>query len=125
MKNLSLYIDIAFCLVVLPVMAMIFPVERWFHNFPWYVISVGAWLYAIYFLNRFLTVPFLFSNRMRRIAGCSMIVVSVAVTACLADIGLYDPKPNILDAGISRLFPSIQQYQQAVWSLFKIGRAHV
>ena len=33
---------------------------------------------------------------------------------------LYTPKPSIYDEGIFRLFPNIQQYQQAVWSLFMI-----
>ena len=41
-------------------MAMIFPIERWYHNFPWYIFTVGVWLYAVYFFNRFLTVPALF-----------------------------------------------------------------
>lgn len=36
MRNISLYIDLVFCIIVLPLMALIFPVERWFHNFQWY-----------------------------------------------------------------------------------------
>lgn len=123
MKNLSLYIDLAFCIVVLPAMMMIFPVERWFHNFRWYVVSVGVWLYCLYFLNRFLTVPFLFKGKRQQLAGALMIVTSLVITYCFSRITLYTPKPNIHDIGIGRVLPHIQQYQQAVWSLFMIVEA--
>ena len=123
MKNVLLYIDAVFCLVVLPVMVMIFPVERWLHNFPWYVITVGVWLYALYFLNRYLTVPLLYGTGSRRWRGCLLIVLSLILTYALSQINLYNPKPNVHDAGIVRILPSIQQYQQAVWSLFMIVEA--
>lgn len=120
MKNISFYIDLAFCIIVLPLMMMIFPVERWFHNFQWYVISVAIWLYCLYFLNRFFTVPSLFGGKKRAAAAILMIVGSVIVTYCFSCVKLYTPKPSIYDAGITRLFPDIQPYQQAVWSLFMI-----
>lgn len=123
MKNVTIYIDLVFCLIVLPVMVMIFPVERWFHNFQWYVITVGIWLYVLYLLNRFFAVPALFGTRKRRWAGVTMILLSFAVTYLLSQISLYVPKPNIHDEGILRIFPSIQQYQQAVWALFMIVEA--
>lgn len=123
MKNVTLYIDIAFCLIVLPVMAMIFPVERWLHNFQWYVITVGIWLYAVYFVNRALAVPFLFCGGKRKAAGIAMILLSLAGTYILSQVNLYNPKPNIHDVGITRYLPPVQQYQQAVWSLFMIVEA--
>lgn len=123
MKNVNAYIDLAFCLIVLPVMAIIFPVERWFHNFPWYVTTVGVWLYALYFLNRAVTVPMLFGNRARRRVGIALIILSLVATFGLSQISLYNPKPNIHDEGIVRILPSVQQYQQAVWSLFMIVEA--
>lgn len=120
MKNISLYIDIAFCVIVLPVMMLIFPTERWFHNFQWYVVSVGVWLYCLYFLNRFVTVPFLFKDKGYRVAGTLLIIASVAVTFGFSQITLYTPKPSIHDIGINRIFPSVEQYRQAIWSLFMI-----
>lgn len=120
MKNVSLYIDLAFCIIVLPLMAMIFPVERWFHNFQWYVVSVGIWLYLLYFLNRFATVPVLFKGKRGRLAGAIMIAFSIAVNYGLSQVSLYTPTPNIHDNGINRIFLETQQYQQAVWSLFMI-----
>lgn len=56
-KRIPKYIDLIFCLVVLPVMIAIFPEERWAQNFPLYTIGVGIWLYLLYFLNRYFVVP--------------------------------------------------------------------
>ncbi|MDE5674805.1 MAG: histidine kinase [Muribaculaceae bacterium] len=120
MRRLPLCIDLAFCIMVLPIMIMIFPVERWYHYFPGYVATVGLWLYSLYALNRFVTVPFLFKGRLYIWLGVTMITLSVIVTYCISCIMLYTPKPSIYDEGIFRLFPNIQQYQQAVWSLFMI-----
>lgn len=123
MKNVSLYIDLVFCIIVLPVMAMIFPIERWFHNFQAYMITVTVWLYAVYFINRAVTVPFLFRGERKRIFGILLIVTSLVATYLLSDVMLYNPKPNIHDFGITRILPHIQQYQQAIWSLFMIVEA--
>ncbi|MDE5941583.1 MAG: histidine kinase [Muribaculaceae bacterium] len=123
MKNLSGYIDLVFCIIVLPVMMMIFPVERWFHNFRWYVTSVGIWLYLLYFLNRFITVPCLFKNIRKKIYAAIIIAISLIVTYKFSCVSLYTPKPNIHDQGIVRIFPSVLHYQQTVWSLFMIVEA--
>lgn len=123
MRSISTYIDLAFCIAVLPAMAIIFPVERWYHNFPWYVICVGVWLYSAYFVNRALAVPALFGNRRSRIAGLMIVVLSIAVTYALSKVQLYTPKPSVYDYGINRVLPAVNQYQQAVWSLFVIVEA--
>ena len=120
MKRLPLYIDLTFCIIVLPIMMMIFPVERWYHYFPGYVVTVGVWLYSLYMLNRFVTVPFLFKGRFFMWIGVLLILVPVFVTYCISCVMLYSPKPSVYDEGIFRVFPNIQQYQQAVWSLFMI-----
>lgn len=123
MRNISLYIDIVFCIIVLPVMIMIFPIERWYHNFPVYVTSAGLWLYALYLLNRLITVPFLFNSRSRAITGVLIILLSIGVTYGFSSVSLYIPKPNIHDEGIDRMLPHVLQYQQAIWSLFMIVEA--
>lgn len=120
MKNVSYYIDLVFCLVVLPVMALIFPLERWFHNFPMFVVPVAIWLYLLYVINRVITVPFLFNKGIKKYLGYALIILSFVVTFCFSNISLYTPKPNVHDNGIIRILPKIQQYQQAVWSLFMI-----
>lgn len=120
MNRIKKYIDISFCLVFLPLMIIIFPVERWFHNFPTYTISVGVWLYAVYAINRIVTVPLLFSRYNRILWGCAILLLSIIATYQIAGIKLYEPKPSIYDAGITRHLPIVEQYQQCIWSLFVI-----
>ena len=119
-KNLPVYIDLAFCVIVLPVMMMLFPIERWYHNFQWYVLSVGAWLYSLYFLNRFVTVPLLFKGRRYSLISVLTIAASLGVTYGFSRITLYTPPPNLHDIAIGRVLPATLQYQQAVWTLFMI-----
>lgn len=120
MKNLPLYIDIAFCLIVLPIMIFLFPVERWFHYVPWYVILVGIWLYFTYIFNRAVTVSLFFKNNKVWILGILIVLVSIVITFAIASVQWYVPRPTEYDRGIVRLFPSITQHKQAVWSLFVI-----
>lgn len=120
MRNISLYIDLAFCIIVLPVIIIIFPIERWFHYFPVYVISVGIWLYGLYLLNRTVTVPCLFKGKPKVMIGIGLIAISVCITYLFSCVTLYTPKPSIHDIGITRHLPIVQPYQQAVWSLFMI-----
>lgn len=101
-------------------MMMLFPIERWYHNFQWYVLSVGLWLYGLYFLNRFVTVPMLFNGRKKSAIGIIAIAVSLGITYCFSRITLYTPPPNLHDMAIGRILPSALQYQQAVWTLFMI-----
>lgn len=123
MKKMPICIDLAFCLIVLPMMMAIFPIERWWTNFQWYVLTVGIWLYALYFLNRRVTVPWLFGSARRRVGAVWMIAVSAGVTYALSQVNLYSPKPNVHDQGIVRVLPAVLQYQQAVLSLFMIVEA--
>lgn len=123
MKNLALYIDLAFCLIVLPVMVVLSPIERWVHNFTAYMMIAGVWLYLVYIINRAFTIHFLFGSRNKKVYGIIMILVSIIVTFILSSIELYIPKPNIHDEGIVRHLPQILQYQQALWTLFMIVEA--
>ena len=95
MKNLALYIDLVFCLVVLPIMVALSPIERWVHNFTVYMLCAGIWLYLVYFINRAFTVPFLFSDRNKKIGAVILILMSIIVTFIFSGIELYNPKPNV------------------------------
>ena len=123
MKNLALYIDLAFCLVVLPIMVAMSPIERWIQHFTTYMLCAGIWLYLVYFINRVFTVPFLFGDRHKKISAVIMILMSIIVTLIFSAIELYNPEPNIHDKGIVRHLPQILQYQQALWTLFMIVEA--
>ena len=123
MKNLALYIDLAFCLVVLPIMVAMSPIERWIQHFTTYMLCAGIWLYLVYIINRLFTVPFLFGDRHKKIGAVIMILMSIIVTFIFSAVELYNPEPNIHDIGIVRRLPQILQYQQALWTLFMIVEA--
>ncbi len=123
MKNVPVYIDLAFCLIVLPLLVMIFPIERWLHHFRWYVISYGIWLYALYILNRAVTVPALFRGTGQRTVGFLIILLSLAVTYGFSVVYLYTPKPNFYDMDVARILPLFPQHEQAVWSLYMVVEA--
>ena len=123
MNNLALYLDLAFCLVVLPIMVAMSPIERWIQHFTAYMLCAGIWLYLLYFINRVFTVPFLFGDRKKKIGAITMILTSIIVTLIFSGIELYNPEPNIHDQGIVRRLPQILQYQQALWTSFMIVEA--
>ena len=45
MKNKSLYIDLVFCLVIMPLMLLLFPMRQWWYGIPWYIVIVGFMLF--------------------------------------------------------------------------------
>ena len=51
-KNLPFYIDLVFCLILLPAMITLLPIERWLVNDSTFVYLLVSWLYLIYILNR-------------------------------------------------------------------------
>lgn len=123
MKKLSLCIDLVFCLVILPVMILLFPVERWFHFFPIYTVCMGVWLYGLYFINRRYVVPLLLTPGRLRGLGIMLISITLAFTCGIASIELYTPNIHVMDVGIERRLPIVEQYQQALLSLFMIVEA--
>lgn len=123
MTTLTRAIDLVFCLVVLPVMVGLLPIERWLHHFTAYMLLAGVWLYVVYAVNRALTIPLLFGSRRRKLVGVGLMVGSVVVTLILSGIELYVPQPNIHDEGIVRRLPQIRPYQQALWALFMMVEA--
>ena len=54
-KKLPFYIDLIFCLVLLPAMMTLLPIERWLINNSLFVYLLVSWLYIVYILNRALS----------------------------------------------------------------------
>lgn len=120
MKHIALYIDLAFCIVVLPLMILCFPIERWFHNFTLYIILFVIWIYTVYVVNRRFTVRLLYHGGKSRRRGWILILLSLAGTYLFSTYELYPLRPSIFDVGFTPILPHVKQYQQAVWSLFLI-----
>ncbi len=56
-KKISVYIDIAFCAVVLPLVLSIIPIEKMFASSTIFTVVLIVFLYTIYFLYRKIRVP--------------------------------------------------------------------
>lgn len=62
-NKIKLYIDIIFCLVILPIVFTLVPVDRWIVKYPYFAISLLLFLYAMYFAVRFSRLPQKFLNK--------------------------------------------------------------
>ena len=116
MKNVSRYIDLAFCLVFLPLMIFAFPVERWWGTRPLLFCSFVGWLYVTYFLYAYFVVPRLFQGRRERCAAIAAIAVSLLVTLLLSSREISSPL-YLYRRQFDFPFPiwGVRQHRQAVW----------
>lgn len=79
-RHMPIVIDIVFCLVLLPFMIWLLPVDRWAtSNAPFVIMFVG-WLYVVYFTYRYHTVPRLLRGRRQIVAALAVIAVTLVVT---------------------------------------------
>ncbi|MGN1212099.1 MAG: sensor histidine kinase [Candidatus Cryptobacteroides sp.] len=118
MKYVSLYIDLAFCLIFLPVMMFVFPVERWWGSHPVFFASFVMWLYVTYFLYKYYIVPNLFHGRRKRIGAIAAMIVSLVVTYLFSCYHITSPfyhqRPDNLPELPYRVW-GVRLNQQAVW----------
>lgn len=118
MKNIPLYIDLAFCLVLLPLMIYAFPVERWWGTYPVFFSAFIVWLYVTYFTYKYFVIPRLFHDGRQRAYAIAAIVVSLAVTFLFSAYEITSPLYHA-HWQQRELYPypiwGVRQNQQAVW----------
>ncbi|MBR5639859.1 MAG: histidine kinase [Muribaculaceae bacterium] len=126
-KKVQLWIDLFFCLVLLPVMIYLLPIERWLENNLLFVCLLVAWLYIVYFVNRVFTIPSLFKDRKRLIWAALVVIAMIGVTYLLLQYKMefhFQRQPAQPPAGAppqSTFSPlKFRLHQQAVWFLFVI-----
>lgn len=118
MKNVSLYVDIAFCLVFLPLIIYAFPVERWWGTYPVFFGSFVLWLYVTYFLYKYFVVPGLFHGGKARVYAVVAIAVSLSVTFVFSSYEITSPLYGLAQPQREHVpYPvwGVRQNQQAVW----------
>lgn len=123
-KNLSFYIDCAFCLVLLPVMIMLLPVERWLTNNSAFVYLLVGWLYAVYLINRKLIVPFFFRSKKHFGWGLCLILFTIVGTYCLTQYHLEMPWRRLPPLQLTQQhFPKVRLQRQGIWFLYLVVTA--
>lgn len=118
MKNVTLYIDLAFCFILLPLVIYAFPVERWWGTYPVFFSLFVIWLYVTYFSYKYLIIPRLFTKGRKRIVALAGILLSLTVTFLFSSYEITSPLYHIHQQQLE-ISPhpiwGIRQNQQAIW----------
>ena len=118
MRHITVYMDMAFCFILLPLVIYAFPVERWWGTYPLFFCSFVGWLYVTYFLYKYFIVPRLFIKGKKRTIAVAVIVLSLAVTFLFSAYEITSPLYHIHQQQ-RQLYPypiwGIRQNQQAIW----------
>lgn len=116
LKNLTRYIDIAFCIFLLPAMMMLLPLDKWMEHRLDFLVLLIIWLYSLYLLHRRVTIPLLFGTKRHRFIALVIFICATLITLCIAK---YQNLPEIFFAeGEERLTSKMNLQQQAVWFLY-------
>ena len=116
-KKINLYIDIIFCVVVLPLVLSIIPIERMFANATIFTVVLIIFLYAVYFLFRRIRVPALIMKK-RYTSAIFFILMLIVSTFFLAHFPLSnDFVSRIPESDIARISA---HRAQRVWFLFLV-----
>lgn len=120
LKRLPFYIDLAFCLLLLPTMLTLLPIERWLVNNSAFVYILISWLYIIYILNRKIVVPYMFSNRKRLIIALLILAITAIGTYFITQYQMEEPLKRMPHRAFLQQRPKIKLQQQGVWFLYLI-----
>lgn len=110
------WIDLLFCLVILPLAIMLLPVDRWIVNNTAFLITLVGYLYALYFTYRWAKLSQLFRQR-RYLHIAGLMLVLVGITALLTHFPMPD-NSAALDARQLAARRGIRT--QTVWFFFLI-----
>ena len=98
--KITLYIDLLFCIVILPLIIMLVPIDKWITNQTFFVITLIVYLYALYFVYRKANIPALFMQhkygRIALLPNFSLIFpcLKYPIPNCRKiSAGIYMPKP--------------------------------
>lgn len=123
-KYLPLGIDLFFCLILLPAMITLLPVERWLENNSTFVVLLVGWLYTVYFLTRKTCVPMLFRSRRQLIIALCLLVGTVLVTWLVTQYQMEFPfrGDHPRSERIRRVtnLSKIRLHQQGTWFLYLV-----
>lgn len=61
--RISTYIDLIFCLVILPLLIMLVPVEKWIIHHTYFMLTLIVYIYLLYFTYRKANIPGLVMQR--------------------------------------------------------------
>lgn len=118
MKNnhIALYIDLLFCLVIMPLVIMLLPVDRWIVTNTAFLGALIAYVYILYFVFRRACLPKLFMQK-KYLQILLLMTVLVAATELLT----HFPMPTeYITADAHQLAAKRHMRTQTIWFFFLI-----
>ena len=62
-RRTTIFIDLLFCVVILPLIIMLLPVDKWIARHPLFAMTMVTYLYALYYAIRHFHIPALIISR--------------------------------------------------------------
>ena len=115
MKNnhIALYVDLLFCLIIMPLTIMLLPVDRWIVHNTAFLLTLIAYIYIIYFIYRWVCLPKLFMQKKYiRIAG---LLITLTATTWLFT---YFPVPSDHTSSPRQMEARMNMRTQTIWFFF-------
>lgn len=115
-NRITLYIDLLFCLVIIPLAIMLLPVDRWITNNTAFLITLVAYVYILYFVYRLSCIPKLFMQK-----KYTRIFILLFILASITELLTYFPMPaeHITD-DIRQMTTKMNIRKQTIWFFFLI-----
>ena len=121
-RRLPLLIDLLFCIVLMPFMIYLLPLDRWLENNTGFVVLLFGWLFLVYLINRNVCVPFFFKDKRHVLCSLVIFFLMVLLTYALSTYQLDFPREHFrhprLELGMNKA--RFKMNQQAVWFLFMV-----
>ena len=121
-RRLPLLIDLLFCIVLMPFMIYLLPLDRWLENNTGFVVLLFGWLFLVYLINRNVCVPFFFKDKRHVLCSLVIFLLMVLLTYALSTYQLDFPREHFrhprLELGMNKA--RFKMNQQAVWFLFMV-----
>lgn len=115
MKNnkIALYIDILFCLVIMPLTIMLLPVDRWIVHNTAFLFTLIVYVYILYFTYRKICLPKLFMKK-KYIHITILLIALITITWLLT----YFPMQADHTASSQQIAARINMRTQTIWFFF-------
>ena len=115
-NRISLYIDLLFCLVIIPLTIMLLPVDRWITHNTAFLFTLVAYVYLLYFIYRCVRLPRLFMQR-----KYLRIVLLLFILILITELLTYFPMPvERITANAQLIAPRMNIRRQTIWFFFLV-----
>lgn len=114
--RIGTYIDLIFCLIILPLLIMLVPVEKWIIHHTFFMLTLIIYIYLLYFTYRKANIPGLI---MQRQFGMVIVLMAILIFITWAISQIPVPKDVVTN---SRLDWGIRQHMRtlSVWFFFLV-----